>query len=277
MKIYKICKLIKITETSYYRWIKKGKRKLKTNINNFLLDLIEKIFIENKGLYGAPRIRIVLLQKYQIKVSEKLVWKYMTNLGFKSFVRKKSIIKKPKEIKTNKQIFPNIVKRRWSEFEKNQLWVTDISYIPYNSKNFCYLSIIKDCKTGLILSAIISKINDIKLYKETLIQAEKFRDNKNNQLIIHSDNGYQYTSIFAQRYCQKNNIIISLSKPGNSLDNAMCETFFSSLKTEWLQKDDKTKNFEFIKNKINQYVEYYNFSRIRIKTKGTPYEAWCTL
>lgn len=63
MKIYKICKLIKITEASYYRWIKKGKPKLKTNINIFLLALIEKIFIENKGLYDARRIRIVLFQK----------------------------------------------------------------------------------------------------------------------------------------------------------------------------------------------------------------------
>ncbi len=190
MKIYKICKLIKITESSYYRWIKRGKPELETNINNFLLTLIEKIFIENKGLYGAPRIKIVLLQKYQIKVSKKLVWKYLTILGFKSFVHKKSIIKKPKEIKVNNQIFPNIVKRKWSQFKKNQLWVTDISYIPYDNKKFCYLSIIKDCKTGLILSAIVSKINDVKLYKETLIQAEKFRDNKNQKLIIHSDNGY---------------------------------------------------------------------------------------
>lgn len=110
----------------------------------------------------------------------------MTNLDFKSFVRKKSKIKKPKEIKIRKQIFPNIVKRRWSQFEKNQLWVTDVSYIPYDNKKFYYLSIIKDCKTGLILSSIISKINDIKLYKETLFQAEKFRNDKSQQLIIHS-------------------------------------------------------------------------------------------
>ncbi len=76
---------------------------------------------------------------------------------------------------------------------------------------------------------------------------------------------------------KKKNIIISLSKPGCSLDNAMCETFFSSLKTEWLKTEDKNKNYEFIKSKVYQYINYYNFKRIRIKTKSTPYEAWCTL
>lgn len=154
----------------------------------------------------------------------------MTILGFKSFIRKKNQNNKPKEIKIINKKFSNVVKRKWNIFEKNQLWVTDVTYITYNIKNFCYLSIIKDCKTRFIVSAVISKVNDVKFYKDTLFEAEKFRTNNNNQLIIHSDNGYQYTSIFAQRYCKEKNIIISLSKPGCSLDNAMCETFFSSLK-----------------------------------------------
>jgi len=90
-------------------------------------------------------------------------------------------------------------------------------------------SVIKDIKTGFIVSDILSKNNDTKIYIDL---AEKFRD-KTQKTTIHSDNDSQYISCFAKRYVKKNNLIISLSRLGNSVDNGICGTFFSSLKEEW--------------------------------------------
>ncbi|WP_425057123.1 hypothetical protein [Spiroplasma gladiatoris] len=78
----------------------------------------------------------------------------------------------------------------------------------------------------------VSLKNDIDIYKKSLEKASQHRKDISKKLIIHSDNGIKYTSVFARRYAKKNNIITSLSRPGNSIDNTMCETFFSSLKEE---------------------------------------------
>jgi len=115
------------------------------------------------------------------------------------------------------------------------------------------------------------KKNDINLWKDTLKKFELIKSD--NQVIIHSDNGIQYTSIFMQRYAIKNNIIISCSRAGNSLDNALCKTFFSSLKTEALKKQ-KLQTFDQTQQAINDYINYYNFNRYMIRYKDTSYDIW---
>jgi putative transposase len=123
-------------------------------------------------------------------------------------------------------------------------------------------------KPTSLLAQLYRKKNDIRIYMDTIKQAE-CHFNKDKSTIIHSDNGFQYTSYFAQRYCEDNNIIISLNKPGTSLDNAACETFFSSLKTENLELR-KARSFEEIKLIVDDYIEYYNYQRIVVKNKSTP-------
>lgn len=94
---------------------------------------------------------------------------------------------------------------------------------------------------------------------------------KSKNLIIHSDNGFQYTSNHSKNFCLQNNIRISLDNSGNSLDDAACETFFS-LKTEWFLKNQP--HFQFVYNNVIEYLHYYIFNRIMIKNESTPWEAW---
>lgn len=227
---------------------------------------MSKVFSDNNAKYGYPRIQIVLENK-SIKASCTKVYRYMKIMNLYSDVREKSYKSKPKEIKRINRKFKNIVNRKWNKFKRNELWVTDVSYIPCN-KNFVYLSVIKDVATGFIVGHKVSKVNDNKIYKDTWDIALKYHD-KSKSKIIHSDNGFQYTSIWAQRFAKANNITISLSKPGSSLDNAACETFFSQLKTE-CKEVLVQKSFEKINELINNYINYYNFERIRVKDKRPP-------
>ena len=235
-----------------------------------LADSIKKIFDEHNQIYGYPRIRIVLKRNYNYIVSNKLVYKYVLLLGIKSKIRSKRN-KKPKEIKVKNRMIPNIVNRKWDAYNKGELFVTYVTYLPYGQIKFAYLSVMKDVKTGFIVGYDISMRNDNKIYVNTLNIAKKYMT-KNKNLIIHSDNGFQYTSNYSKNFCLENNIRISLNNPGNSLDNAACETFFASLKTEWFLK--KQPNFKSVYNNIIDYLHYYNFNRIMIKNELTPWEAW---
>ncbi|AHB36159.1 putative transposase [Spiroplasma apis B31] len=231
---------------------------------------IKNIFMINNGIYGAPRIKIIL-NNQGIVVSQSKVARIMKLFNLYSVIRIKKMYRKPKEVKKI-TYGPNHVNRNWSLYSKNELWVTDITYIPFNKK-FAYLSVLKDANTGFIVGHEVSLKNDIDIYRKTLEKASLHRQDLSKKLIIHSDNGNQYTSIFAKRYAKKNNIIISLSRPGNSIDNGMCETFFSSLKEEW---KIKLKQDEFLKLKlaIDNYIEFYNYERIMIKHKSPPAYAY---
>ncbi|AXK50972.1 hypothetical protein SALLE_v1c10320 [Spiroplasma alleghenense] len=198
----------------------------------------------------------------------------MQELGIKSKTRIKKK-HKPKEIKILKnRKHENIVNRKWNKYSKGELFVTDVSFLPFSNNRFAYLSILKDVSTGFIVGYDVSLRNDNKIYLKTLKMAESYFDFDKN-IIIHSDNGFQYTSDAVEIYCSKNNIKISLSRPGNSVDNAVAESFFACYKTEWFKKTFKT--YSEVYNNFIDYINFYNFNRVMIKHEKTPWQAWSTL
>ncbi|AXK50811.1 hypothetical protein SALLE_v1c09410 [Spiroplasma alleghenense] len=198
----------------------------------------------------------------------------MQELGIKSKTRIKKK-RKPKEVKILKnRKHENIVNRKWNKYSKGELFVTDVSFLPFSNNRFAYLSILKDVSTGFIVGYDVSLRNDNKIYLKTLKMAESYFDFDKN-IIIHSDNGFQYTSDAVEIYCSKNNIKISLSRPGNSVDNAVAESFFACYKTEWFRKNFKT--YSEVYNNFIDYINFYNFNRVMIKHEKTPWQAWSTL
>lgn len=226
------------------------------------------IFVASKKTYGVKRIKIMLEQKHLIVLSERKIWNYMHQLGIKSQIREKKKMGRPKEAKDTKNLQHNFVNQQWNKFTKNQLWVTDVTYIPYGKSKFAYLSVIKDVYTGLIVGYDISKNHNSELIKNTLQSSQKYR-NKKQICILHSDNGVIYNSHWYYNYLLKNNMIISKSRPGNSLDNAACETFFSQIKNEWLRFKN-LQNFEVTKYWVIKYLDFYNNHRISLKWKKPP-------
>ncbi len=143
---------------------------------------------------------------------------------------------------------------------KQKGWVTDITYLIWGNKR-AYLSTILDLETRDIVSYKINKYNNNKVVMDTLKEAiSKTKDL--NGLILHSDQGYQYLSTEYKIVCESNGILISMSRKGTPLDNAVIESFHSILKKETLYNNN-IKNFEEYIQLVIDWLYFYNTTRIR--------------
>ena len=149
----------------------------------------------------------------------------------------------------------NILNRNFTT-KPNQKWVTDISYIHTN-QGVLYLSMIMD------------------LYANT-IRAAKDKEKVTIGLQLHSDQGFQYTFKGYFDLTKEYDITPSMSSRGNCYDNACAENFFGILKSECIYRT-KPKHFQEARLLLDDYIYFYNYERIQLKAKLTPYEKWCQL
>ena len=163
-----------------------------------------------------------------------------------------------KRIENN--VKPNLLRRNFNASSPNKIWVTDITYLIFGNKR-AYLSTILDLYERKIVAYQISKRNDIKLVIDTLNQAiAKTKDVSN--LIIHSDQGFQYTSFEYKAVCESNGILISMSRKGTPIDDSPMESFHSILKKETLYNNYIT-SFEEYLLLVEDWLAFYNTSRIK--------------
>lgn len=149
----------------------------------------------------------------------------------------------------------------------NQKWVTDITEFSLFGQKL-YLSPILDLYSRDIVSYAISRHPRFSLVTDMLEHAfQRIPDNSN--LILHSDQGWQYQMKPYQRMLKEKGIRQSMSRKGNCLDNAVIENFFGLLKTEllYLQEFESMEHFE---QELIDYLDYYNNRRVKIKLKGLP-------
>jgi len=257
-----LLKLAKLSKSTYYYVLKSLKKQDKyKNIK----ELIYKIFYENKGRYGYRRITLTLVNEYNIRVNHKTVQRLMKALGLKSIVRPKRRYNSYKG--TLGKIAKNLLKRDFKADKPNQKWVTDVTEFKVNNEKL-YLSPIVDLFNGEIISYNISKQPVFSQIKDMLNKAfKKIPDNTN--LILHSDQGWQYQMKQYQEALEDKGIRQSMSRKGNCLDNACAENFFGILKSElYYIKEKQYKNIEELEKDIIEYIEYYNNKRIKSKLKG---------
>jgi len=165
------------------------------------------------------------------------------------------------------KIAPNLLDRNFKAEKSNQKWVTDITEFSMFGQKL-YLSPILDLYSRDIVSYSISDRPVFSQVVDMLEQAfHKIPDNTN--LILHSDQGWQYQMKPYQRMLNAMGIRQSMSRKGNCLDNAVMENFFGILKTELLYLQD-FKSLEHFKRELVDYLDYYNNRRIKAKLKGLP-------
>jgi putative transposase len=141
-------------------------------------------------------------------------------------------------------------------------------------QGLAYLSTIKDLYDGFIVGHAFSQSNSIALVTATVRHA-KSKQKVTDGLILHSDQGHQYTSqAYHDVLIQEHNITPSMSCRGNCWDNAPMENFFGHLKEEYLRQFKKP-IFEEVQQLIDEYIYFYNYERIELKTRQTPFERRC--
>jgi transposase InsO family protein len=223
--------------------------------------LIAQIYHRHKGRFGYRRITLELSHK-GVVINHKTVLRLMKVLGLKSLIR----VKKYKSYKGNQgKIAPNILSRNFKAIRPNEKWATDVTEFNV-SGNKLYLSPIIDLFNGEIVSYELSEKPNFKQITTMLKKSFKTIPNQSN-LILHSDQGWQYQMKQYQYLLKQKGIIQSMSRKGNCLDNAVIENFFGILKSE-LFYIQKFKSINHLKQEIKEYISYYNNERIKLNLKG---------
>ena len=248
-----LTEMAKVERSGYYRWLKNGKVSLRKRDDTILKEHILAIHQTHK-MYGYPRMKIALQDK-GFHVNHKKVYRLMSELGIQSIIRKK------RRIWGNRlsRVFDNVLESKFKERGENEVLVTDITYLP-TKNGFLYLSAVQDLYNNEIVAWKISKRNDLELVMDTLQELTAKRNVYRS--IIHSDQGFQYTSIKYHQTVEQLGLIGSHSRKGNCHDNACIESFFSHFKSECLYLlHDNTE--EAVRQAVEQYIYFYNFQRFQ--------------
>ena len=244
--------------STFYYYIKKMK---KTDKYKEIKEEIKSIFHENKGRYGYRRITLELNNR-GYKINHKTVLRLMNILGLKSIVRKRRKYSSYKG--TVGKIADNLLERNFKADKPNEKWVTDVTEFKVN-ENKLYLSPIIDLFNGEVISFNLSRHPVFNQVLDMLDKAFKTIPNGTN-LILHSDQGWQYQMKQYQYLLKEKGIRQSMSRKGNCLDNSCAENFFGLLKSELFYLN-KYKTIEELEKEIIEYIEYYNNKRIKSKLK----------
>ena len=153
-------------------------------------------------------------------------------------------------------------KRDFSTTGPNQKWTTDITYLIFQNKRL-YLSTILDLYDRKVVAYKISKFNNNKLVIDTLNEAISKRKDVQG-LIIHSDQGFQYTSFEYKSICKSNGITISMSRKGTPIDDSPMESWHGILKKETLHNNNITSLQEYQKL-VEEWILFYNTDRLKSK------------
>jgi putative transposase len=242
-----------MARSSYYYHHKKS---LLSDKYKEIKELINRIYHYHKGRYGYRRITLEI-NKRGLLINHKTVLKLMRELGLKSLIR----VKRYKSYKGQIGLTaPNILQRDFKAVKPNKKWATDITEFKVLG-NKLYLSPIIDLFNGEIISYDLSEKPDFKQVVAMLKMSFKKISNHKN-LILHSDQGWQYQMKQYRRLLQDKGIIQSMSRKGNCLDNAVIESFFGILKSELFYLN-KYESISQLKKDIKEYIEYYNNERIK--------------
>ncbi len=226
-----------------------------------LQNKIKYIYHLHKGRYGYRRITLEMKNEGYI-VNHKTVLKLMGELGLKSLIRRKRYKSYKGELG---KIAPNLLNRNFTSAEPCQKWATDITEFKVGDKKL-YLSPIIELFNGEILSYHLSESPNFE--QVSLMIKDAFRKiDKHTNLILHSDQGWQYQMKEYQRMLKKKGVRQSMSRKGNCLDNAVIENFFGIIKSELFYLK-KYKQIEELKEDIKNYIQYYNNDRIKLNLNG---------
>lgn len=263
-----MCKFFEVSRSGYYEWLK---RIDKPDRDEVVANLIKDCQQKTKSTYGYRRTKIWLMREHGILINHKAILRIMNKYGLLAQIRRR---RKYIQYSTVLHKYENILNRDFTAERPNQKWVTDISYI-HTSQGVMYLSIIKDLFDNYIVAYKVGTEQSLRLVTDTIKSALE-NEKVANGLALHSDQGFQYTSHGYYSLTKEYSITPSMSRRGNCLDNACAENFFGILKSECIYRS-KPETFNDARKAIDDYMYFYNYDRIQLKTKLTPYEKRCQL
>ena len=225
-EVMKMCRVLGVSRSGYYAYLRRGLNR-RHEQNRSLLTKIREIWEWSRGVYGSPRITAELrAQGY--RCGENRIARIMRTNGIASLTRRRYKITTNSDHKL--PVAEDLVERDFTATAPNELWVSDITYI-WTWEGWLYLAAIMDVYNREIVGWALYKRMTKELVANALLKALDKRDPEPG-LIFHSDRGSQYASQRVRRILKAWQIHQSMSSQGDCFDNAMMESFFSSLKKE---------------------------------------------
>jgi len=222
---------------------------------------IHKIYHVHKGRFGYRRITLQLKRNGMV-INHKTVFRLMGEMRLRSLIR----IKKYRSYRGELgKIAPNILNRDFKADQPIQKWATDVTEFKVKGKKL-YLSPIIDLFNQEIISYELTDRPAFRGIMDMLKKAMPLAK-ESSQLVLHSDQGWQYQMRKYQQMLKENGITQSMSRKGNCLDNAIIENFFGTLKSElfYLKEYESTAQ---LKTDITDYICYYNNERLKLNLNG---------
>ena len=258
---------MKVNRSSYYYWLKN--RDIRIAKEKSDKELIEKIFLKHHKLAGYRTIRMDLENKYGVIMNTKKIRRLMKKYKIQTKIRRKNPYREIMKATKEHSSCENLLNRKFKQTQPLKTLCTDITYLYYGKCERAYLSVIKDIASGEITAYNVSRQIAMPLVIGTIENLKSKIDLDN--VLIHSDQGFHYTNPQYRKLLKDNNVIQSMSRKGNCIDNAPMESFFGHLKDELDYKECKT--FEELVEKIDKYIYYYNNERYQwSRNKMTPVE-----
>lgn len=250
-----MCRILQVSSSGYYQW-QSRKPSAQQRYREKLTEAAQQSHQESHGIYGYRKVHEDLVEQ-DLPCCEETVRRVMKEAGIRSCIKRKYVVT------TNSDhscpVAENLLDREFTALAPDQKWLTDITYIQ-TGEGWLYLAAILDVFSRKIVGWSMSENIDAALVKSALEMAILHRK-PNPGLLHHSDRGVQYASGVYQQKLRDLNIQCSMSRKGNCWDNAMMESFFGSLKTEWVyQKKYQTR--QQAKQDLFKYIElFYNRKR----------------
>jgi putative transposase len=245
--VSRLCLMLGIKRSSYYAWKKRkpSQRELK---NQTLTEEIRRIHRLFRMTYGSPRV-YAHLRKQGYVCSKKRVARLMQKDGLKGHRKYRRVI--TTNSKHGFPIAPNALNREFQADGPNQKWVADITYIP-TKEGWLYVAAILDLFSRKIVGWAMSSKIDATLVESALHMA-LYQRHPGEGLLHHSDRGVQYASHPIRNILAANKIQVSMSNKGNCYDNAVMESFWGTLKNEWVH-DQKYQTRAQARTDIFSYI-----------------------
>jgi putative transposase len=222
-----MCEALGVSRGGFYDWMARPES-TRAKANRELVVHIRTSFEQSQKTYGSPRV-LLDLRAWGHRCSRHRVARLMRSERLQGRPKKRRL---PVDtgIRPECSIAPNVLNREFEASAPNQRWVADFTYI-WTAEGWLYLAVVLDLFSRRVVGWSMSSQMNAELVTEALVTAI-WRRGRPEELLHHSDQGSQYTSEFFQRLLADQGITCSMSRRGNVWDNAAIESFFSTLKTE---------------------------------------------
>ena len=252
--IQSMCTSFGVSRAGYHAWLRR-EPSARSRADADLTARIKAIHQSSRETYGAPRIHAELIDD-GIHVGRKRVERLMKAAGITGISRRKGT----RTTFRDERVRPacDLVDRNFHAKGPNQLWVADITYVP-TWAGFLYLAVVLDVFSRRIVGWAMGHDLKAQLVLDALNMALTQR--RPVDVIHHSDQGSQYTSIAFGLRCKEAGVRPSMGSVGDAYDNAMCESFFATLECELLERQKFQTKAE-ARMAIFQFIEgWYNPGR----------------